>query len=111
MNKSDNKVINKSTSSLNSVDSIRDTSSDITLDQTSANSGYSTSSSSLVTSTSNDSVLPPIPVSDARNRTFLVGSVGTNVCPILLIKFVFFFVLLMIYCFNQRIHCLVEKKC
>ena len=79
MKRNQNKAINKSNLSLDSVDSMRDSGSDITLDQNSAKSGYSTSSSSLVTSTSNVSILPPIPVSDARNRTFMVGSVGSSV--------------------------------
>ncbi len=70
---------NESNSSLHSIDSLRDTSSEITFDKNSANSGYSTSSSSLVTSGSTVSVLQPIPISEARNRSFLVGNIGPNV--------------------------------
>ena len=79
MNRNNDIDSNKSNSSLHSLDSMKDSSSDITIDQKSANSGYSTSSSSLVTSTSSVSVLEPIHVTDARNRSFLVGSVGSNV--------------------------------
>ncbi|CAG2101596.1 unnamed protein product [Medioppia subpectinata] len=48
---------NKSNSSLQSIDSLKDTTSDINSGHNSANSGYSTSSSSLITTTSSSEVL------------------------------------------------------
>lgn len=72
---------NKSESSLLSLDSSNEILSDLD-NALSANSGYSSTSSSC-TNASTQSILQPIHVKDARTRSYLVGSVGCHVCSLI----------------------------